>query len=100
VWYQLDFGGTTDMNRMTLAIGQIARILKDQPVPAGGYELNQVSLEYANDLSNMANSMDMFFQSGKVSYLEDLANYYDKAVRDRDRWAQMVAKGYPFHIIL
>lgn len=100
VGYLVDFGGSFDMTRMTLALGQIARILKDQPVPAGGYELNQVSLEYANDLSNMANSMDMFFQSGKLSYLEDLANYYDKAVRDRDRWAQIVANGYPFRIIL
>lgn len=100
VGYLVDFTGTTDMNRMTLSLGQIARVLKDQSAPAGAFDLNQVSLEYANDLSNMSNALDMFFQSGKVSYLDELSNYYDKAVRDRDRWASIVTNGYPFHIIL
>jgi hypothetical protein len=44
--------------------------------------------------------LDRFFQTGQISNLEDLSNYYDKAVRDRERWAQIVDAGYPFHIIL
>jgi hypothetical protein len=99
IWYLLD-AGQIDMSVMTLSLGKVARVVKDQPVPAGGYELSLVAVEYANDLSNMANAMDMFFQSGQVSYLNDLSNYYDKAVKDRDRWAQMVANGYPFRLIL
>lgn len=98
--YLVDFSGGYSMNRLTLAIGRVARVLKDQPAPAGAYELNQVALEYANDLSSMANSLDRFFQTGQLSNLEDLANYYDKAVRDRERWARIVDAGYPFRIIL
>jgi hypothetical protein len=102
IWYILDYGklAQADMSAITLSLGKVARVVKDQPVPAGGYELSLVAVEYANDLSNMANAMDMFFQSGQVSYLDDLSNYYDKAVKDRGRWAQMVANGYPFRLIL
>ena len=100
LYYLVNFSGAEDMSSLTLSLGQLARVLKDQPVPAGGYELNQVALEYANDLAYMANSLDRFFQTGQISNLEDLANYYDKAVRDRERWAKIVAAGYPFRIIL
>ncbi|MDB5078700.1 MAG: hypothetical protein JWP00_624 [Chloroflexi bacterium] len=100
VVYLINFSGGEQMSRLSLSLGQIARILKDQPVPVGGYELNQVSLEYANDIAYMANSLDRFFQTGQLSHLEDLANYYDKAVRDRERWAKIVNAGYPFRIIL
>jgi len=83
---------------MTMSIGRLARIMKDQPIPGGAYELNQVALEYANDMSGIANALDLFFQSGQVTYLDQVSILYDKAIRDRTRWSDIVQSGYPYRV--
>lgn len=94
------YGGANqyEVSLMTMSIGRLARIMKDQPIPRDAYELNQVALEYANDLSGIANALDLFFQSGQITYLDQVSILYDKAVRDRTRWSNIVDSGYPYRI--
>ena len=92
--------GAGRLQRAPVVVGHDQKDLANSSVAKRGEITQETALEYANDLAYMANSLDRFFQTGQISNLEDLANYYDKAVRDRERWANIVAAGYPFRIIL
>jgi hypothetical protein len=98
VYIYYGFNNQYEVSLMTMSIGRLARIMKDQPTPREAYELNQVALEYANDLSGIANALDLFFQSGQLTYLDQVSILYDKAVRDRTRWSNIVDAGYPYRI--
>ncbi len=100
LYYYLNSTGLGEVSQLSISLGRMARIMKDQPVPADAYELNQVALEYAQDIAFMSNDLDRFFQTGQVSYLDDMTTYYQKSLRDQQRWQDIVNAGFPFKIKL
>jgi hypothetical protein len=80
-----------------MEMGQYAYRLSNEYVPDGAYYLSQISIAYAQDIDNAAKALDQFFDSGKLSYLDDVTAYTQQALRDRTRWNNEVAKGYPYN---
>jgi hypothetical protein len=80
-----------------MEMGQYAYRLSNEYVPDGAYYLSQISIAYAQDIDNAAKALDQFFDSGKLTYLDDVTAYTQQALRDRTRWNNEVAKGYPYN---
>ena len=98
LYYYIGSAGQVEATQLTTSLGQVATVMKTEPTPADAYQLNQIALEYAQDIRIMADDMDRFFQTGQVSYLEDLSNYNDKANADHQRWLDVVNSGFPFKV--
>ncbi len=97
-----DIPAQADLNKLlrtdisVVEMGQYANRLKTQFVPLGGYYLSQISNEYADDISNAARAWDAFFDSGKLTELDNVSRFAEKAQKDRIRWVAALAKPYPY----
>ena len=97
-----DIPAQADLNKLlrtdisVVEMGQYANRLKTEYVPLGGYYLSQISNEYADDISNAAKAWDAFFDSGKLSELDNVSRFAEKAQKDRIRWVAALARPYPY----
>lgn len=86
-----------EVSFFTLLMGQLAAQFRELNPPAEAKDLNQVGLDYASDIRESGVSIDTFFDTGRISYLEDLSNYMSKAAADRTKWFQAI-QTYPFKV--
>lgn len=86
-----------EVSFFTLLMGELASQFRQLNPPPEAQSLNQVGLDYASDIRESAISIDRFFDTGRISYLEDLSNFMAKAAADRTKWFETI-KTYPFNV--
>ncbi len=87
-----------EVSYFTLLMGQLAADFRQLNPPVEALQLHQVGLDYASDIREAGVSIDRFFDTGRITYLEDTSNYMSKAAADRTKWFQILQAGYPFKV--
>ena len=89
---------TYEISYFTLLMGQLAAQFRQLNPPNEAFSLSQIGLDYSSDIREAGINMDNFFDTGRITYLDQASTLMTKAAADRNKWFQTLQAGYPFKV--